>query len=250
MTGKAFGVQSWHERLWRTNNAAAIARGDVPGAFPFAAFGERITSGSVAKAVLWETGMPAALTVPNAIQMTLVSSGTDTRRFKLVYLDDGLVERQEVITLNGTTPVSTAATDIRFVNSLYSLDDRANRTVTLAGGGVTYGVVGPNEVQFNQSAYRVPAKRRLMLTSLYAGAASSSSDARVVIRAEASFFNGDSFGAQGILHPVGGIAIQDSATTLTFGPFPIPAGEIVALTLKCDKAADILGGLFGWTEDE
>jgi hypothetical protein len=250
MTGKNFGVQSWHERLWRTNNTAAIARGDVPGSRPFATFGERVTTGSVTKAVLWESGMPAALTVPNAIQMTLVSSGADTRRFKLVYLDDGLFERQEVITLNGTTPVATAATDIRFVNNLYSLDDRANFTVTLAGGGVTYGVVGPNEIQFNQAAYRVPANRRLMLTSLYAGAASSSSDARVVIRVETSFFNGDSFGAQGILHPVGGIAIQDDATTLTFGPFPIPAGEIVALTLKCDKAADILGGFFGWTEME
>jgi hypothetical protein len=242
------GTQSWHERLWRTNNTADIARGQVPGARPFAAFGERITSGSVTKAVLWETGMPAALTVPNAIQMQIVSSGSDTRRFKLVYLDDGLFEREEVLTLNDTTPVLTQATDIRFVNSLYSLDGAAARTVTLSASALTYAVVGTGEVQFNQAAYRVPAGRRLMLTSLYAGSASSSSDARVVVRIEISFFNGDSFGAQGILHPVGGIALQDDATTLSFGPFPIPSGEIVAMTLKCDKAADILGGFFGWTE--
>jgi hypothetical protein len=242
------GTQSWHERLWRTNNTADIARGQVPGARPFAAFGERITGGSVTKAVLWETGMPAALTVPNAIQMQIVSSGSDTRRFKLVYLDDGLFEREEVLTLNDTTPVLTQATDIRFVNSLYSLDGAAARTVTLSASALTYAVVGTGEVQFNQAAYRVPAGRRLMLTSLYAGSASSSSDARVVVRIEISFFNGDSFGAQGILHPVGGIALQDDATTLSFGPFPIPSGEIVAMTLKCDKAADILGGFFGWTE--
>jgi hypothetical protein len=242
------GTQSWHERLWRTNNTADIARGQVPGARPFAAFGERITSGSVTKAVLWETGMPAALTVPNAIQMQIVSSGSDTRRFKLVYLDDGLFEREEVLTLDGTTPVPTQATDIRFVNNLYSLDGPAARTVTLSASALTYAVVGTGEVQFNQAAYRVPAGRRLMLTSLYAGSASSSSDARVVVRIEISFFNGDSFGAQGILHPVGGIALQDDATTLSFGPFPIPSGEIVAMTLKCDKAADILGGFFGWTE--
>lgn len=26
------------------------------------------------------------------------------------------------------------------------------------------------------------------------------------------------------------------------------AGEIVALTFKCDKAADVVGGFFGWME--
>jgi hypothetical protein len=242
------GTQSWHERLWRTNNTADIARGNVPGAKPFAAFGENITSGSVTNSILWETGMPAALTVPNAIQLSFASSDTDTRRLKLVYLDDDLVERVETITLNGTTPVPTTAADIRFVNNLYSLDGGAARTVTATNGGVTYARLNTGEVQFNQAMYRVPAGRRLMLTSLYAGATSGSSASRVVIKAEVSFFNGDSFGAAGILHPVGGTAIQDNATTLSFGPFPVPPGEIVALTFKCDKAADVVGGFFGWTE--
>jgi hypothetical protein len=243
------GTQSWHKRLWRTNNTADIARGKVPGARPFAAFGENITTGSVAKGIVWGTGMPTTLTVPNAIQLNFASSGTDTRRLKLVYLDDSLNERVETITLNGTTAVPTVATDIRFVNNLYSLDGGAARTVTAVNGGVTYAQLNSGEVQFNQAVYRVPAGRRLMLTSLYGGATSGSSASRVVIKVEISFFNGDSFGAQGILHPVGGIAIQDNATTLSFGPFPIPAGEIVALTFKCDKAADVVGGFFGWTEN-
>lgn len=246
---KSDGTQSWHERLWRTNNTADIARGRVPGARPFAAFGERVTTGAVASSILWQTGMPTALTVPNAVQMSFASSGADTRRVKMVYLDDGLNERHETITLNGTTAVLTQATDVRFINALYSLDGAADKTVTVSSGGVTYAVIGPNQMQFAQAAYRVPANRRLMLTSLYAGSVSGTSDSRVSVRVEASFFNGDSFGAQGILHPVGGIGLQDSATTLSFGPFPVPAGEIVALTLKCDKAADILGGFFGWTED-
>jgi hypothetical protein len=244
-----YGVQSWHERLWRTNNTADIARGRVSGARPFAAFGERITGGSVADSILWETGMPATLTVPSAVQMSFVSSGTDTRRMKMVYVDGDLRERDEVVTLNGTTPVLTQATDVRFINNLYSLDGTAARTVTVSNGGTTYAVIGTDEVQFNQAVYRVPAGRRLMLTSLYAGSVSGSSASRVVVKVETSFFNGDSFGAQGILHPVGGIGIQDAATTLSFGPFPIPPGEIVALTFKCDKAADVLGGFFGWTEE-
>jgi hypothetical protein len=245
---KPEGTQSWHERLWRTNNTADIARGRVPGARPFAAFGERSASGSVAKSILWETGMPATLTVPNAVQMSFVSTDTDVRRMKMIYLDGALNEREETVTLNGTTPVLTTATDVRFINNLYSLDGSAARTITVSNGGVTYAVIGTGEVQFNQAVYRTPANRRLMLTSLYAGAVSGSSTSRVSVRVEISFFNGDSFGAQGILHPVGGIGLQDSATTLTFGPFPIPPGEIVALTFKCDKAVDVLGGFFGWTE--
>lgn len=242
------GTQSWHERLWRTNNEADISRGAVPGAKPFAAFGENITSGTVADSILWETGMPTALTVPNAVQMSFASSDADTRRLKLVYLDGSLLERTETITLNGTTPVPTVATDIRFINNLYSLDGGAARTVTVTNGGVTYARLNTGEVQFNQAMYRVPAGRRLMVTSLYAGATSGSAAARVVVKAEVSFFNGDSFAASGILHPVGGVGLQDSAVTLPFGPFPIPPGEIVALTFKCDKAADVLGGFFGWTE--
>jgi hypothetical protein len=245
-----FGVQSWHERTWRANNVADIARGLVPGARPFAAFGERVTSGSVVEDVLWETGMPGSLTVPDAVQMTLVSSNTDTRRLKIAYLDGDLNERVETVTLNGTTPVLTTATDVRFINSVYSLDGSAARTVTITSGGVQFARINSGDVQFNQAVYRTPAKRRLMVTSLYAGSASASSDSRVVVKFETTFFNGDSFAAQGFLHPVGGIALQDGAATLSFDPFPIPAGEIIAFTLKCDKAADVVGGFFGWTEPE
>lgn len=246
-----FGVQSWHERLWRTNNAADIARGRVPGARPFAAFGERVTSGAAARRVLWSTGMPNTLTVPDAVQMSFVSTGSDTRRMKMVYLDGNLDERVETVTLNGTTPVLTVATDVRFINSLYSLDGpTAARTVTVTSGGVQFARVNADEVQFSQAVYRAPRQRRLMITSLYAGSSSASSDARVGVKFETTFFNGDSFAEQGILHPVGGIALQDSAATLSFDPFPIPAGEIVAFTIKTDKGAEVVGGFFGFTEPE
>ena len=246
-----FGVQSWAERLWRTNNTADIARGRVPGTRPFAAFGERVTTGAATDHILWETGMPNTLTIPKSVQMSFVSTGADTRGFKLVYLDEDLVERTEVVTLNGTTPVLTQATDIRFINILYSLNGPLpDRVVTVTSGGVQFARVNAGDVQFNQAMYRVPKDRRLMVTSLYAGSASASSDARMVVKFETTFYNGDRFGEEGILHPVGGVALQDSATTLSANPFPIPAGEIIAFTFKTDKGADVIGGFFGFTEPE
>jgi len=242
------GTQSWHERLWRNNNVADIARGRVPNSTVFAIFGERQTSGAVTKNVLWETPLPAAITIPNSIQLSFVSSGTDARRFKMLYLDGDLLEREEVITLNNTTPVLTVATDIRFVNLVYSLDGPAARTVTATQGGINYAVVGTGEVQFNGTAYRVPKGKRLMLTAMYAGSTSASADARVVLKAETSFFNGDRFGNLGYLHPVAAFGLQDTTSTLPFGPFAVPEGEIVAMTFQCDKAAKVVGGFFGWVE--
>lgn len=243
------GVAGWQERIWRNANVADIGRGKVLGSRPFSVFGERDISGAAQNHILWETGMPNNLTVPQGVQMSFVSTNTDTRRFKMLYLDGDLNEREEVITLTGTTPVLTQADDVRFINLVYSLDGFANTTVTVTSGGVQYARINPNEVQFNKAVYRVPANKRLMLNAFYAGTASSSADARVVVKARTSFFNGDSFVEQSLLQPLAGIALQDNAATLPFGPFPVPAGEVIAFGVSTDKAAKVLGGFFGWVED-
>ena len=244
-------TSGWPERIWRNANVADIARGLVPGAKPFAAFGEHISTGAVARQVLWETGMPATLTVPAGIGLSLVSNsaGDIGRRLKLAYLDGDLLARTETITLNGLTPVATAATDIRFVNNLYSIDGPTSGAVSATNGGTTYAFMPAADVQFNAAVFRVPSNKRLMLTALYGGSVSGTSTARTVIKIETTFFNGDAFADQGILHPIGGVGLQDATTTLAFGPFPIPPGEIVAMTYKTDKSADVTGGFFGWIED-
>lgn len=244
-------TSGWPERIWRNANIADIARGLVPGARPFAAFGEHISSGTTTGQVVWETGMPATLTVPAGIGLSLVStSASDVgRRLKLAYLDGDLLARTETITLNGLTPVATAATDIRFVNNLYSIDGPVAGAVTATNGGITYARMPVGDVQYNAAVFRVPANKRLMLTALYASSVSGTSASKTVVKIETSFFNGDAFADQGILHPIGGVGFQDDTTTLSFGPFPIPPGEIVAMTYKTDKGADVTGGFFGWIED-
>ena len=242
--------QSWDERQWRNMYAADVARGLVAGASPYYTHGELITSGAATEAVIWEPGMPNSLTVPDSIQLTIVSSSaSDTGRITIRYLDGNLIERTETVTLNGTTSVTTAATDIRAVNNAYSLDGAVIGNITLSSGGTTYARIPAGNVQFNTSLHRVPAGKRLMITSLYGGASSGTSAARVIIKLQTSQINGDSFAEQGILFPVGAIAAQDSSVTLgNFGPFPIRSGEWVGLTATADKAADITAGLFGWLE--
>lgn len=246
----SFRTSAWPERLWRSNNAADIARGNVPGSRPFAAFGEKVVTGS-GTSILWSTGMPNTLTVPNSIQLSVVSSSaSDTGDIGIRYLDGDLIEQTETLTLNGTTPVLTAATDIRAINNVYSKNGPVVGNITLTNGGVTYARINAGRLEHTSSLQRVPAGKRLMINSLYAGSASGSSDSRVIARLVTSFINGDSFATQGYLHTVGAVALEDSSTALAgFGPFPIAAGEWVGLQVTWDKAADITGGFFGWTED-
>lgn len=248
----SFKTSGWPERLWRNNNRPDIARGNVPGSYPYSAFGEFISDGAVTDGVVWETGMPTTFTVPNSIQLTLVStSASDTGDIGIRYLDGDLIERTETVTMTGTTPVTTVTTDIRAINNAYSKNGPLVGNVTMTSGGTTYALIPAGDVQFNTSLQRVPAGKRLMITSIYAGSASSTADAKAVVKLETSFINGDSFAEQGWFHPLGGVALQNnSATFPDFGPFPISAGEWVGFTFKCDKAVDVSAGFFGWMEDE
>lgn len=247
----SFKTAGWPERLWRTNNRDDIARGNVPGSYPYNTFGEFISDGEVENGIVWETGMPLTLTVPNNIQLTLVStSASDTGQIGIRYLDGDLIERTETVTLNGTTPVTTTATDIRAINNAYSKDGPVVGAVSFTNGVVTYAFIPAGDIQFNTSLQRVPAGKRLMITSIYAGAASATADTRCVVKIETSFINGDSFADQGYLHPLGAVGLQNgSATFPDFGPFPIPAGEWVGFTFKASKAVDVTAGLFGYMEN-
>lgn len=249
----SFKTSGWPERLWRNNNTADIARGNVPGSQPYTAFGNKTTDGAEDSIVITENGMPSTFIVPGGIQLSIVStSASDTGRIKLRYLDGDLVESYETVQLAGTTPVLTVATDIRAINNAYYIDGAGVvGTVTGTSGGVTHMVIPAGSIQFNTTMQRVPAGKRLMINALYAGAISGSAAARCLIKLETTFINGDSFADSGILHPVAAIGVQDNSTTLGgFGPFPIPAGEWIGLTSSCDKGADITGGYFGWLEDE
>jgi len=245
-------TSGWNERLWRNSNAADIARGIVPGAYPYSAFGNRLTAGAEDDIIITENGMPAAFIVPDSIQLSVVSSSaSDTGVVKMRYLDGDLIQRVEAIQLNGTTPVLTDATDIRAINNAYYLDgSSAVGNIAATNGGTTYFYIPAGSVQFNTTMQRVPAGKRLMINALYAGAISGSAAARCMVKLETTFINGDSFADEGVLHPVAAVGVQDNSVSLGgFGPFPISPGEWVGLTSSCDKAADITGGYFGWIED-
>ena len=61
----------------------------------------------------------------------LNSGGTGVHAVEIHYLDGSGLEQEEIIILNGTTGVNTSATDISFINNMYSVD--------VGSGGVSAG---------------------------------------------------------------------------------------------------------------
>lgn len=242
----------WPERTWRNLYSVDVARGIVPGAEVFVGFAEITLDSAHSEVPLWETPMPHAFTVPNSIQLSVVSSSaSDTGAIRLVYLDGDLVKRRETVTLNGLTPVLTSATDIRAVLTAYSVGQTPVGNITFSHAGVTYAVIPAGSVQFNSGVQRVPANSRLMIHSMFAGATSGTSAARVTIGLYSSMVDGESFQSLGPVYPVAKVGVQDSSVTMSgFPPLAIPAGEWFGLFVSCDKGATVTAGLFGWLEKE
>jgi hypothetical protein len=114
-------------------------------------------------------------------QMAIVSSNdndgktggaacTGVRTVTLYYLDDEFTEKTEDITLNGSTPVNTTATDIYRVNNMRvktcGTNGSAVGNITLSAGGVTYGYIALGQTRQRQCVYTVPKLKTLYVTSL------------------------------------------------------------------------------------
>jgi len=141
------------------SNPLLIARGLVDGASIIFAMGE-FESGSIdvdgEDVCRWaDVSGPPRLPAPNAAgeQMTVASdnnadngaTATGAMSIRIYYLDDTGAEQTEDVTLNGTTPVDTVATNIRFVNDIHTLTVGSNG---VAEGNITVikkgGTIGAN----------------------------------------------------------------------------------------------------------
>lgn len=131
-------------------------------------------------------GTAAVLPIPADAgeQMTVVSTsiqdgvgGTGVRTLGIRYIDaDGTV-KNETVTMNGTTPVNTVATNIRFVQELHTITAGSNNlsigTITIykTGSALTvYNTIQPETNQSLNTARMVPAGKVCLLWKFNASA--------------------------------------------------------------------------------
>lgn len=239
-----------------------IARGNVKGAYPFVSYGKLSTTGAVSDTLIQDHD-GTVLLVPQApgIQMSIVSSsandaaaGTGARTIVIEYLDKNLDYSFELITLNGTTPVNTVATDIRWVQAIHvataGTGAKTAGTISLSNSSNVYAQIKPNERTSHSSLRRVPRNKRLFISSMYAGSDSGSSASRVLVELLNTQINGFNQQETGLFYSQAGVSLQDNSTTLSLNvPLPVDAGHIVGFVATGDKAATITAGFIGWVED-
>jgi hypothetical protein len=236
----------------------AVSRGVVTGSYPFGAFGKRTASGSVSLQILWPDG---TFTLPPSagIQMSFVSSSTDdtsagvgARTVKMVYLDANLNEQSETITMGGTTPVLSVATNIRFIQNLFLLTFGSSKsavgTITVSNGGTVYGQVSPGELRCTSSARMVPNGKRLFVNSLYASSVSGGSS-ETTVAFSSSVFMGHDYSADSVFFPIAQGGFQDNGMTMKFDPpLSFEEGTCVAMQYTQTSTATVTSGWFGWIE--
>lgn len=258
-------ARDWPERIFRMmlGQQVEIVRGRVEGAYPVVVDGHLIAVGAVTDVLVLDgsTIKDPSIAPSTGVQMSIVSTsaqdgvgGTGVQSIRFRYLDVNLIEQEEAITLNGTTPVLTAATDIRWVGEIHMLTYGAGKAfagdVTVTNAGTRYKFIPAGNRTTRSSVFRVPAGKRLIVHTIYAASISGTAAARVNVDIVVSRVNSDSFADAGLLFAQGSIGLQDGSAILADGAlYAIPAGEIIALRATTDKSATISGGLFGWLED-
>jgi len=240
-----------------------VARGNVPGASLLNAYGELTTGGAVSNALIWPIPGTTDVPVPAAagVQMSVSSSsandtaaGTGIRTLDIHYLDGNLDEQVELVTMNGTTPVLTVATDIRFVQCIHMVTFGSGRAaegnISVTNGGVTYSYIQAGRRRCSSSARMIPRGKVGFVHAIWGGSASGTAATSSTIRMSSTAITGQSFSDTGLLFPHASISVQDSSQAVTlFEVFPVPAGDILAMQVSADKGATISGGWAGWIEN-
>jgi len=244
--------------------ASEVSRWNVSWAQPFAAYWELITSTWRANHLVWPKDNSPALAVPDEawVQMTLASNNaaddkdawTWIRSLHIHYLDWDLNVQTELIDLEGLTTVTTTATDIRFIQCMHIATVWSARqavwNISATNAWTTYSYVLAWSRRCSSSARRVPAWKRLMIKSLYAGATSGTAAARVTVRLVTTNILDYDYTEDALTIPQAAISFQDGSEALVLDqPFPVPAWVVVAFETTCDKAASITAWFVWYIED-
>lgn len=244
---------------WR-GDFVSIARGYMAGAQVFGAYGERTSSGAETNRIIWPNG-PFTLPPAAGVQMSIVSTsandaaaGSNVRSIVLHYLDADLAPQTETVTLNGTTPVLTTATNIRFIQDChvktYGTTATAAGLITVSSGGATYSAIVAGTNRAASSVRMVPAGKVLFVDGAVASSISGTSAARSEIRIVSTELYGELYNDPFVFFPQASIGVQDGAVSYRFGgALRFSAGAVVGIAHTSDKAATVSGSWFGWVED-
>lgn len=211
---------------------------------------------------LWN-GPTALYQFPAAAQqMEVVSTsandaaaGTGARQVFIHYLDNNYAIQSEIVTLNGLTPVLTAALNILRINEVHAWavgsgrSAAGNISVRAVGGATTYALIEAGSNNAHQAVYTIPAGYWGYASHWQVSSGSSGNhfcwiellaDCHLGVRVPGVMLTQDEQGTQN-----GGLIITFPT------PIPIPEKTDVVLRATSDGgAANVraMGAILGWFE--
>lgn len=188
VTGIIDNVDSHHGKLITVDYRTAIGLGVVSGHTTLRGLGRRVSISTATNGDDIWPGVATTLVFPDQStgeQCTLVSTsvndtaaGSGAQQIDVHYLDNTGAEQVETVTMNGTTPVNTVATNIRFIQYIHT--QRVAAINNVAAGDITiYSTATPANI-FNflqaggnislNSARMIPAGKTFYLEFIKADA--------------------------------------------------------------------------------
>lgn len=204
---------------------------------------------------IW-SGTATTLPIPPSAgeQMTIVSTSvnddsgnTGINTIEIHYLDANGNEQAETITMDGTTPVNTTATNIRFVNDFYA------ESVGTAGGAVgniiiykfgapatIYSQINPGHFKHSNTARMVPKDKVCLIESFVVsgGAAAGGKSAQINLKVTSHHGILFSVSPNPVFQKEAVILVFNSAQVIKFEtPVLVPAFAVI----KCTSYATVGG---------
>lgn len=185
----------------------------------------------------------------SAIQMAVVSSsandaaaGTGIRTIRIHYLDTNYAVQYEDVTLNGTTPVNTVATNILRVNGIHALTVGStglavgNVSLTSVGGATTYALIYASATTSRNCVFTIPANKTGYLThfNVTEGTAAGTHYTRFTLAATCH----DNVLLSGVFIAQDELAALNGAASIAYDiPITLPAKTDIKVSAVSDSGA-------------
>ena len=242
-----------------------IAEGNVSGHAVFMKLGYNADVGATSEIISSQGG---AYVFPAAEQhMHLVSSsveddiltagavaGTGIHEVIVYYLDDGFVEKSEVVTLNGQTAVETTAADIyrvNFVNAeTVGTGGKAAGNISVKNHDetITYGYVPIGHNRMRQAVYTVPVAKALYVVQMNYSTVTAAGKA-ATITLEANYDEIVGHVLTNFFMPFAEVTGESGSDSIEFKmPLYFPAGVDIVVVGAANASTIVNVGIRSWIE--